>query len=57
MWNDLDGPALDRYITGNYGNDQFDEVVYCQCCDAGPFKLWQVDEWEKCLECGGDFYA
>jgi hypothetical protein len=50
------GAALDRYITGNYGEDQFREpwVPRCQSCHA--FLPWTPDKqepWEETLECDG----
>lgn len=28
----IDGPALDRHITGNYGEDQFRDQEICEDC-------------------------
>lgn len=44
----INGPALDRYITGNYGEDQYDgECMNEDCNDYGdcPFE-YSIDECE-----------
>lgn len=33
-YNQLDGAALDRYITGNYGEDQFKGTIECLRCEG-----------------------
>lgn len=32
-YNQIDGAALDRYITGNYGEDQFRGLLPCSDCE------------------------
>ena len=51
----FDAAALDRYITGNYGEDQFaydDDVVTCWCCGASPNYL--TPEVPYCDDCNTD---
>jgi hypothetical protein len=33
--NGIDSNALDRYITGNYGEDQYKDSEVCDGCDHG----------------------
>jgi hypothetical protein len=47
--SNLNSAALDRYITGNYGEDQYpDEPVQprCKCGCMLPFKPDRVEDWE-----------
>jgi hypothetical protein len=48
--NNYNSAALDKYITGNYGEDQFpDEVPRLRCKKCGCFlddKADKVEDWE-----------
>ena len=33
-YNQLNGAELDRYITGNYGEDQFKGLIDCPSCEG-----------------------
>ena len=48
----LDGAALDRYITGNYGEDQFRDLEpepLSSCCSAPRLEGVESD---ICADCG-----
>ena len=46
-YNQIDGRELDRHITGNYGEDQFEGMIFCENCDE------EFDEYAGCCpECG-----
>jgi hypothetical protein len=54
---DLDGKSLDRFITGNYGENQYPEEVeeigppedQCgECCVCGSYEWLANDECEAC---------
>ena len=46
----IDGPALDRHITGNYGEDQFQGSIECSECEGSG----QVSDTEGCPRCSGE---
>lgn len=60
-YNRIDDAALDRHITGNYGEDQFkkfDEVECCACGGLGKLPVITLDPVKKtdeidCYRCNG----
>ncbi len=67
-YNQIDGAALDRYITGNYGEDQFKGFHPCPECDeagevvAGECLCAAVERdedecYEKCSNCDGEGFV
>ena len=48
-YKDIDNDALDRYITGNYGEDQFKGPYYCTIC--GVNEVDAEDGFDTCEEC------
>ena len=48
--NGINGPALDRYITGNYGEDQFRGPHICDDCNV---EFDSYGSWEE-HECSAD---
>ena len=42
--NGINGPALDRYITGNYGEDQFRGPHICEHCNQ---EFEDYGTWEE----------
>lgn len=53
----IDSAALDRYITGNYGEDQFNRGGW-DCEKCGPDKYIGEDEGDHAYQCNscGDLY-
>lgn len=47
MDRQLDRNALDRYITGNYGEDRYRGMVECQVCG----ELYDPDDSQECPNC------
>ena len=56
----MDQNSLDRYITGNYGEDQY--KCRCDCGWMGHEdqlieKTHNGQDFTACPECGGDLYG
>ena len=62
-YNQLDGAELDRYITGNYGEDQFKGLIDCPSCEGSGEAVKDEclchtavrddDCYHPCSRCGG----
>ncbi len=46
----INGPELDRYITGNYGEDQYKGLI--ECCTCGEMVNPDCLDDDRCPECG-----
>ena len=44
MTNGIDGPSLDRWITGNYGADQYPDESICDDCGKDRLKCGSTPE-------------
>ena len=65
-YNQIDGAALDRHITGNYGEDQFKGLIECSKCEGSgevivdacmcPVPLRSDCCGRPCSPCGGTGY-
>ena len=56
-YNEIDTAALDRHITGNYGEDQFRGLIECPNCEGNGTVDETNEDYEgidKCPRCGGD---
>ena len=51
--NEIDGVALDRYITGNYGEDQSKGTIDCPDCDGTGCRSDQCRDNDDCPRCEG----
>ena len=46
---DLNPDKLDRHITGNWGDDQYNDVFTCPSCEGSG-----MDGDDFCARCGGE---
>ena len=55
-YNQIDGAALDRHITGNYGEDQFSGLLECSKCGGQGFIVGVLPSEPPCPTCKGEGY-